>query len=299
MKKLIILCCLMAVSLLTLQAQEDSVVVKKSGSWGFNFANVGLSNWAAGGENSISLGTVFNTKIVRTHGLNKWTNQFDFALGGAKVGEQEFRKTDDNIILISKYGHQLNDEWSYSISGIFRTQVLEGFNFRQDPLNPGQEVQEKISNFMAPGYLNVNLGMSFDPSDALTISFAPAAGKFTFVADDELSAAGAYGVDPGKKSRAEFGTNLLIVLDFPVAENIKFQSNINFFTGYSTFGNVDTNLETLLVMKVNEWFNATFGTQLIYDDDILIDQGDGGAPQRAIQFKHVLNFGVNFSLFSN
>lgn len=289
----------MAVSLLTLQAQEDSVVVKKSGSWGFNFANVGLSNWAAGGENSISLGTVFNTKIVRTHGLNKWTNQFDFALGGAKVGEQEFRKTDDNIILISKYGHQLNDEWSYSISGIFRTQVLEGFNFRQDPLNPGQEVQEKISNFMAPGYLNVNLGMSFDPSDALTISFAPAAGKFTFVADDELSAAGAYGVDPGKKSRAEFGTNLLIVLDFPVAENIKFQSNINFFTGYSTFGNVDTNLETLLVMKVNEWFNATFGTQLIYDDDILIDQGDGGAPQRAIQFKHVLNFGVNFSLFSN
>lgn len=282
-----------------MQAQTDSVVVNKSGSLGFNFANVGLSNWAAGGENSIALGTVFNTKIERIHGENKWVNQLDFALGGAKVGEKNFRKTDDNIILLSKYSHAISEEWSYAISGIFRTQMLEGLKYSADPLNPGEEISQKISNFMAPGYLTVNLGIEYDPSEIFTLSMAPAAGKFTFVTDEQLSAAGAFGVDPGKKSRAEFGANLLAVLDVPVMENIKFKSTLNFFTAYDTFGNVDTNWETLLVMKVNKWFNATFGTQLIYDDDILIIPGDGGTPKRAIQFKHVLNFGANFTLFSS
>ncbi len=299
MKKYLLTFAILIISTLTAMSQEDSVVVKKTGSWGVNFANVGLSNWNAGGENSLALGTVFNTKIVRTHGLNKWTNQFDFALGGAKVGEQGFRKTDDNIILISKYAHTLSEEWSYSFSGIFRTQLLEGQNFTNDPNNPGQEIGSKISNFMAPGYLSFNLGFEYDPSDVFTIALSPAAGKFTFVSDDQLSAAGAFGVDPGEKFRAEFGANVLAVLDLKLMENMSFTSTINFFTGYSTFGNVDTNWETLLVMKVNKWFNATFGTQLIYDDDILIDTGDGGAPQRAIQFKHVLNFGMNFSLFSD
>ncbi|MEC7752427.1 MULTISPECIES: DUF3078 domain-containing protein [Roseivirga] len=299
MKKLllstVVLCCLSVV----LSAQTDSVVVKKTGSWGLNFANVGLSNWAAGGENSIALGTVFNTKIVRTHGQNKWTNQLDFALGGAKVGDKDFRKTDDNIILISKYAHAFDPTWSFSVSGIFRTQLLEGRKFSPNPVIPGEEIAQKISNFMAPGYLTINLGIEYDPSKVFTLSFAPAAGKFTFVMDDDLAAAGAFGVAPDKHYRAEFGTNMLAVLDLPIMENINFKSTLNFFTAYDTFGNVDTNWETLLVMKVNKWFNATFGTQLIYDDDILIDTGDGGNPERAIQFKHVLNFGANFSLFSN
>ncbi len=278
------------------KAQSDSVVVTKSGSWGLNFANVGLSNWAAGGENSIALGTVFNTKIERIHGANTWTNQFDFALGGAKVGDKDFRKTDDNIILLSKYAHTLSEDWSWAVSGIFRTQLLEGQKFNPNPLSPGEEIGTKISNFMAPGYLSINLGFEYDPNEIFTVSISPAAGKFTFVTDEDL--AGTYGVDPDKKMRSEFGANLLASLDLPIMENISFKSNINFFTAYESFGNVDTNWETLLVMKVNKWFNATFGTQLIYDDDILIDTGDGNI-QRAVQFKHVLNFGANFALFSS
>lgn len=296
MKKLLLSLSLILLTGLMAKAQTDSVVVNKSGSLGFNFANVGLSNWAAGGENSISLGTVFNTKIERIHSDDKWVNQLDFALGGAKVGDKNFRKTDDNIILLSKYSHAISEEWSYAVSGIFRTQMLEGLKYSPDPVNLGEEVSQKISNFMAPGYLTINLGIEYDPSKVFTLSMAPAAGKFTFVTDDDL--AGMFGVDPDKKVRAEFGTNILAVLDLPIMENISFKSRLNFFTAYNTFGNVDTNWETLLVMKVNKWFNATFGTQLIYDDDILITPGDGGTPKRAIQFKHVLNLGVNFVLFS-
>jgi hypothetical protein len=49
-------------------------------------------------------------------------------------------------------------------------------------------------------------------------------------------------------------------------------------------------------MKVNKYFNASLGTQLIYDKDILITKDDGTLGN-AIQFKHILNLGFNYSLF--
>ncbi|WP_339608690.1 DUF3078 domain-containing protein [uncultured Roseivirga sp.] len=297
MKKTLLICLTLLVSYAAQSQTADSVKWERKGSLGFTFANVGLSNWAGGGESSVSLGTIFNASATKNTAFSTWKNQVDFALGGAKLGDKDFRKTDDAIILLSQYKRKINEKFGYGVSGILRTQLLEGNNYVDDLLNPGEQIAEKISNFMAPGYLSINLGMEYSSGDVLTVSFAPAAGKFTFVMDDELSAAGAYGVDPGDKVRAEFGTNILTTLNLKLMENISFQSNLNFFTAYDSFGNVDTNWETLLVMKVNKWFNATFGTQLIYDDDILI-KGEDGSLSKEIQFKHVLNLGVNFKLFS-
>lgn len=299
MTKKLLIVCLVSLMGMSLQAQTtDSTTWAKNGSLGFTFANVGLSNWAGGGESSISLGTIFNASATKTSGSSSWKNQLDFALGGAQVGDQGFRKTDDAIILISQYKRNINENLGYGVSGIFRTQLLEGNTFAADPVNTGDFIASKISNFMAPGYLSINLGLEYSKGDVFNISFAPAAGKFTFVLDDDLSSIGAYGVDINEKVRAEFGTNILTSLNVKLMDNITFKSNLNFFTAYNSFGNVDTNWETLLVMKINKWFNATFGTNLIYDDDILIDMGDGTF-SRAIQFKHVLNLGANFSLFSS
>ena len=299
MKKLIL--SLFALSIATgVFAQADSVTWERKGSLGFNFANVGLSNWAGGGENSVSIGTVYNTAFIRKSANSTWKSSLDFALGGAKVGEQDFRKTDDQIILVSQYSKTINEHWGWGFGGILRTQLLVGNVFGPDPMDATREIATKISNFMAPGYLTINLGFDYSAGDAFSVSMSPAAGKFTFVLDDDLNSqeGGAYGVPMDDQVRAEFGSNILATLNVKLMENISFQSNLNFFTAYESFGNVDTNWETLLVMKVNEWFNATFGTQLIYDDDIKIAQENGPA-ERAIQFKHVLNIGVNFSLFKN
>jgi hypothetical protein len=267
---------------------SDSVTWKNEGTLGFNFSNVGLSNWAPGGESSVSIGTIINYSKTRTTSKGTWVNQFDFALGGTKLGKQEFRKNDDAVTLLSQYNLTINDKWAWSIAGIMRTQLLEGINYDSDVL-------DKISDFMAPGYLKINLGVEFKAGDIFNSTIAPAAGKFTFVLDDYLSSLGAFGINPGDQVRTEFGANILSTLKIPIAENITFESNLNFFTGYATFGNVDTFWNTLIVMKVNSWFNATFGTELFYDDDIKIEQEDGTF-QRKIQFKHVLNVGVNFSL---
>ena len=276
--------------------QIDSIQLTKTASWGVNFANVGLSNWAAGGESSVALGTVLNSKMVRKKGLGSWTNQFDFALGGAQVGDKDFRKTDDNIILQTKYTQRFSNKFRFSAIGVFRTQLLNGFKFRADPLNEGEELREKISGFVSPGYLSLNLGFDYQPSDALSVSLAPTSGKFTFVSDQTLADAGAFGVSEGEHSRAEFGANLLVAVDVPVMENINWKSSLNLFSSYDEFGTIDVNWESLFVMKINKWFNSSLGTQLIYDKDILIAQEDGSVDS-AVQFKHVLNFGLNFALF--
>ena len=282
---------------IAVSAQElDSIQITKTGSWGVNFANVGLSNWSAGGESSVALGTVLNAKLVRKKGTGTLTKSIDFALGGAKVGEKDFRKTDDNIILQTKYTKRFSENFRLSAISVFRTQLLDGFVYKADTENAGEEIAQKISGFMSPGYLSLNLGFDYQPSDRISVSLSPTSGKFTFVSDDTLSAAGAFGVNPGEKSRAEFGVNLLATLDIPIMENINLKSSLNLFSNYEEFGTIDTNWESLVVMKVNKWFNASLGTQLIYDKDILIEQTDGGS-DTAIQFKHVLNFGVNFALF--
>ena len=295
LNRLVVIFCLVFFSSLKAQGL-DSIQLTKSASWGVNFANVGLSNWAAGGESSVALGTVLNSKLVRRKGLGTWTNQFDFALGGARVGDKDFRKTDDNIILQTKYTQRFSKKFRFSAIGIFRTQLLDGFKFRADPLNEGEELREKISGFMSPGYLSLNLGFDYQPSDVFSVSLAPTSGKFTFVSDQTLADAGAFGVSAGEHSRAEFGANLLVAVDLPVMENISWKSSLNLFSNYDEFGTIDVNWESLVVMKVNKWFNSSFGTQLIYDKDILIAQEDGSLDS-AVQFKHVLNFGLNFALF--
>ena len=274
----------------------DSLQVNKTASWGVNFANVGLSNWTAGGESSIALGTVFNAKIVRKENFGTWTSQLDFALGGARVGDKNFRKTDDNIILQSKFTKKFSEKFRSAAIAVFRTQLLNGLVYKTNPDNPDAFLKEKISGLLSPGYLSLNLGFDYEPGDYLSVSFAPTSGKFTIVTDSELSEAGAFGVEKGKNTRSELGVNLLVAVDLDIMENMNLKSSLNLFTNYGTFGTIDTNWENLVVMKVNKYFNASLGTQLIYDKDILIAKDDGSLGN-AVQFKHVLNFGFNFALY--
>lgn len=100
---------------------------------------------------------MLSAKSVRKKSLGTPINQFDFALGGAQIGDKYFRKTYDNIILQSKFTQSFSNKFRFSAIGVFRTQLLNGLKFRADPLNEGEELREKISGFMALGYLSLNL----------------------------------------------------------------------------------------------------------------------------------------------
>ncbi len=277
----------------TEEVADSTKIWTKSGSIGLTFSNVGLENWTGGGVSSVSLGFISNYKAVRETEFSVWDNQIDFAYGGVKQeGNETFRKTDDQLILNSQYGYKLNKKWSVSALLNFRTQVAPGYKYSSDPTG---ELRERTTNFMAPGYLNANIGLTYKPNKNFTATISPLANKTTFVLDKGVEEID-FGLDEGDKVRAEFGYSIVSNYTKEVMKNVNFTTNLVLFADYENPTEIDVNWETLLAMKVNKYITTSFGTQLIYDEDVLITDENGKSSNSKIQFKHVLNvgFGITF-----
>ncbi len=286
-----------------LNAQGDTTTVEKDTSYwtagGLNsitFSQVSLNNWAAGGQNSVSINGYVGLFADLRKERQTWENSIDLAYGLVKQGDVDFTKSDDKLNFVTKYGYQINNnnqKWFFSGLLDFKTQFTNGF--------ATVERDSVISRFMAPGYLVLGLGVDYKPSKVFSINYVPVTGKFTFVMDDQLSALGAYGVDPGSRTRAELGSFLRVKIKDEIFKNVKVDSRLELFTNYvENFGNIDVNWQNGFVFKVNGWLTTNFFTQLIYDDDIKIevDNNDDGTIDEVgprVQFKSVLGVGATFT----
>lgn len=267
---------------------------KFNGVTSLNFSQMSLVNWAAGGENSLA-GNSFvnlNANYKSRDGNASWTNELYLGYGMIRQGNEQVRKSDDKIDLASKYGYKASEQWSYTGLLSFKTQFTEGY------ANPGDADRTKISNFMAPGYLNLSFGMDYKPNDKFTMFISPLSGKMTFVLDDEL--AGSFGVADDKTVRGEFGGYVKIAFASTVMKNVKLNTKIDLFSNYLENPQyIDVNFDLLLSMKVNEYISATFITQLIYDYDIKFDILDDGVPtgdtESRIQLKQLFGVGLTYS----
>lgn len=285
-------------------APTDTTYWRNGGTGSITFSQVSLTNWAAGGQNSVAINSNLSLFANRVKGRGKWENSMDLAYGLIRQGDASFTKSDDLINIVTKYSYRMNREsgkWFFSALMDFKTQFYEGVD----------EEGNFISDFMAPGYLTVGLGVSYDPTDQLSFSYQPVTGKFTFVRDQELANQGAYGVDPavfaadgttvitpGKKSRAEFGSFFRAKF-----KNDIFESRLELFTSYlENFGTIDVNWQNALVMQLTKVLSMNAFAQLIYDKDIKIaadDNGDGIIDESTelkdrVQFKSVIGIGLTY-----
>ena len=179
--------------------------------------------------------------------------------------------------------------------------MTEGYNY--------PDLTNKISDLFAPAYLLAALGMDYKPNANFTAFVAPLTGKFTFVTDDALSAAGAFGVVPGEKSKSEMGGYIRASYtknDFSqeFLKNVAFSTKIDLFSNYAhNPQNIDVSWETLIAMKINKYISVSLNTHLLYDDDVkiavdrnndeMIDASELANPGSRTQFKEI--FGVGFS----
>lgn len=260
------------------------------GTINLNVSQVMLNNWVGGGQNSISLGSLFSYTANYKKGINSWKNSIEAAYGLMRQGEEiTFRKTDDYMTLRSQYGRRLSNSFKLTSIYEFRTQFTKGYSYTE----LGRE--DLISDFMAPGFMQLSLGLSYSKQDFYSITVSPFTGKFTFVLNDSLAATGAYGVRPGQKIRLEGGPSIRGTIQKDVFENIKLRSNINLFSNYTKVQNIDLNWEIFLIMRVNKYITSNISTHMIYDDDIRIPQEDGKEVPK-IQIKNVINVGFAYEL---
>jgi hypothetical protein len=275
------------------EASKDTVDGwKKGGMIMLNFGQTSLTNWAAGGENSLSGNGIFNMFGNYKKGNFTWDNNIDLGYGILKQGSDN-RKSDDKIEFSTKFGKAAAKNWYYAGLLNFRSQFTAGYNYPNDSV--------KISDFFAPAYIVTAIGMDYKPGKTFTAFIAPITGKITIVADPKLADAGAFGVDPaviengiktkdGKNFRQEFGGYVRIGYQDDIMENVNLSTKLDLFSNYSEKPqNVDVNWQVLLSMKVNKFISASLSTQLIYDDDI--NYKDGGP---RTQFKEILGVGFSY-----
>ena len=88
---------------------------KKGGVIGFNLAQTSLINWAAGGEKSVAINGMFSVFANYKSEKSAWDNSLDLGYGVLNQGESdEFRKTDDKIDFLSKYGRKAYKNFYYA-----------------------------------------------------------------------------------------------------------------------------------------------------------------------------------------
>lgn len=291
----------------TINAQTDTIQpLKEPSNWkleskfALNVTQSTFTNWASGGRNNISGLGFINASADYKKDRIRWATSLSAGLGGVQYFDEDIEKTDDVLDLQTTISYGLKDPWFVSLLGGFRTQFLDGYS------NPGDSVRS--STIMAPGYANFSLGIEYIPNDNLKVLLSPLSAKFTFVQDDVLANAGAFGVAPaeynsmgdliksGEKFRAELGAYLRIVYKKELMENIGLRSRLELFSNYQNNpGNIDVNGELILDFKVNKWFSANLQLNVVYDDDIDIVDRNGNAGPRT-QFKQVIGLGIAYRL---
>jgi hypothetical protein len=126
----------------------------------------------------------------------------------------------------------------------------------------------KTTSFLSPAFIQVGPGMLWKKSDNLKVNIAPAKSRFIIVNDQVLAYSGAFGVDPGKNLRFEFGAALSGYYKFNVAENVSVENILNLYSNYlEDLQNVDLDYQINVVMKINKWLSSNIAFHSIYDDN--------------------------------
>ena len=239
----------------------------KEGAWvlkgvtGINMSQTAMTNWSAGGENSIAGNAYLNGSLTHKNGDWLWVTNLVLDYGLSKTKSQGMRKSTDKIGLSTQLGYAATKVWYYTLMADLNTQFAKGYNY--------PDKSHYISNFFAPAYSNVALGMEYRPKSNYSIFLSPASTKMTFVCDDYLSDLGSFGVDPGDHFKIEAGAFLKARAELPVMENVNLITTADFFTPYNKdFGNVDVNWDVLISMKINKVLSATLNMTLKYDNDV-------------------------------
>jgi hypothetical protein len=259
-------------------------VWKLGGILSLNVSQGTLSNWAAGGEDfSLALNSLASLFAFYKKGRHSWDNTFDFNLGYVKTTSLGARKNDDRFDLFSKYGYAISPK--VNLAGVFdfRSQIFKGYTYPEN-------IRTYSSNFLAPAYLLLGVGLDWKPTKHLSVFISPATARWIIVRDTALSNKGLYGVKPGDKSTLEFGAFASILYFKDFNKVLAYKGRLELFSNYRhNPQNVDLYMTNLFSAKVSKILSVTWGLDLIYDDDVRLFGANRDAA--ALQLKSLVGIG--------
>jgi hypothetical protein len=260
-------------------AQEDTTKIKKFG-WSekvvgtLNFNQSKFDNWQRGGEDSWSWQTDVIGVVEYDQEKYAWKNFGKLAYGNSKTGNQEARKSADEIKLESVLSYKIGIKLNPYIAVTGQTQLVEGFIYTDTS-------KIRISNFMDPGYFTQAVGLEYASSDKFSTRFGASIKE---TATQTQIAADRFAV--GEKPRIEYGAESVYSLNYKVTENILYATKLELFSNLKAFDEIDANWDNIFTAKVAEYLNVSFTFNIFYDKDVDIQR----------QLKETLAVGLTYNL---
>ncbi len=258
-----------------------------SQSWevGLNGSQASYSNWSQGGINNIAATGSSDFRAKYKENRFSYSFQFVSRFGQTRIQDEGVRKTDDRLAIRNRFLYDLADDGSdfKLFANInFRTQFAEGFDYGGGP----NDTDLLISNFFAPAYFNQNAGLAYVPTD--NFSFEAGFGmQQTIVSNSEVRQTNRYGVPEGDNIRNEAGITLAAAYSMRLATNLSWSSSVETFTSLNkSVSSTDVYFLNQITGRINNFMNASFRLDLVYDDDF----------SNEIQVAQVLSIGISFIL---
>ena len=101
--------------------EEGKYVLK--GVSGLNLSQTAMTNWSAGGENSVAGNAYLNGSLTHKNGNWLWVTNLVLDYGLTKTKSQGMRKSTDKIGLSTQLGYSTNNVWFYTLMGDQRIQL--------------------------------------------------------------------------------------------------------------------------------------------------------------------------------
>src|SRR5487761_2518222 len=269
---------------------DSGKIWKTGGLFNLNFGQGSQSNWAAGGDDfSLSIASYLGFYAFYKKERYSWDNTIDFNYGMVNTTSFGTRKNDDHIDFLSKVGYELNPKLNLAGLFNFHSQFSKGYNYNSDG------TKDLLSNFLAPGYVLLSIGLDYKPAKGLSIFVSPTTSRWTIVNNDSLSAKGAYGVTPGKKIKNEIGAFASINYIANLNKTIDYNGRLDLFSNYEhNPQNVDIMLNNMFTAKLSKLLTASLGLNLVYDDDVKLFGPNHNSP--ALQLKSFIAVGLSVKL---
>lgn len=261
---------------------------KFSGMFSLSASDTYLKNWANGGDQQVGCNTLLNLNAGYRKNRHSWQNNFVASYGMQRLVDQteDFRKTDDKLEFASKYGYAATRNLYYSAIFNYKSQSAKGYTY-----DDNKATKTLNSECWSPLYVTYTIGLDYQPRENLAFYFSPFCGKTTVVLNDSLSSIGAFGVDSLSHSRSEFGFYFKLDTKFDLCKNVSLQTNATFFNSYrdGIFDETDIDWNVIISMQINKFLSFNITSELIYDEDILIDD-----TYSLTQLKNITGLGLTF-----
>ncbi len=269
---------------LGLVVKEDTAKAPKYG-WkhsivaGLTVWQVSFTDWAQGGENSLSYGLLVSGKSEEDQQWTNWSNSYKFAFGQTRLSSQGIRKTDDEISFETLFRYKLEPKFGLYASATLLTQFANGYTYAPNG------TATTISSFFDPAYMTQSVGIVYTPIPEINTRIGPAlrevvTSTYHHYADDPTTA-------EIEKVRLQGGVESVTGVRWELMENVLLTSRLAIFMPFKTMDRMVVRNDNGLAVKLGKAMTMMLTGQIWVDPDV--------SPRT--QFKESIALGLSYNLF--